>query len=175
MKSLKTTLFIVFVALSIVISSGVGIVIYTQYTAYIKDTYQGTLKQSSEWIAEHYPIFNDPESLIREGHEKSEVYGSLSVEMHNLAKLLNIENIVLLDNSASTYRFVFGVSPALEPLYVLEELFLASYDPGASGKIIDEMYRTQTFQITPAPYTDEYGTHISSFLPIVYGCRYFDA
>ena len=50
---------------------------------------------------------------------------------------------------------------------MLQELFLASYDPGASSKIIDEMYRTQTFQITPAPYTDEYGTHISSFFPVV--------
>lgn len=67
------------------------------------------MKQTSEWIAEHYPIFNDPESLIREGYEKSEVYGGRSVEMHNLAKLLNIENIVLLDKSAGTYRFVWRI------------------------------------------------------------------
>jgi methyl-accepting chemotaxis protein len=168
MKSLKTTLFIVFVALSLAISFGVGMVLYSQYSAYIKDTYEGTLKQTIEWIAEHYPAFSDPDYLTREGYAGSEVYTRLCVEMRNVAELLSIENIVLLDRQANTYRFVFGVSPALDPLYVMENIFLAPYEPGGSAaKALDEMYRTKTFQITDAPYVDEYGTHVSAYLPII--------
>ncbi|MDR2633723.1 MAG: methyl-accepting chemotaxis protein [Treponema sp.] len=170
MKSLKTTLFIVFVALSLVISFGVGMVIYAQYQKYIKDTYEATLKQVLEGVSENFPVLTDLDYLIREGQTKSEAITSFYIELQKLTKMFNVEDIALFDRQqANTYRFIVGVFPEGDPIaFLLNDDFLASYEPGESAFTAIEMaYSTRTLQITKSPYTDEFGTHVSGFLPLI--------
>jgi hypothetical protein len=135
MKSLKITLFIVFVALSLVISFGVGMVIYAQYTGYIKDTYEGTLKQVLEGVAEHFPLLSDPDYIVREGQAQSEVFTNLSIELQKITKMFNVEDIVLFDRQQpNTYRFLVGVFQEGDPLALLANGdFLAPFEAGESA------------------------------------------
>jgi methyl-accepting chemotaxis protein len=170
MKSLRTTLFIVFVGLSIVSSFGVGMVIYAQYRGYIKDTYESTLKRVLEGAVENFPIFSDPDHLIREGQEQSELYINLLDEFYKFLTIFNIENVSLFDRQqTNSYRFLFGVSPGLGAHLLFEEgYFLAPFEPvGSAAEAMEASYSTKTLQITQSPAVDEFGTHIAGFLPII--------
>ncbi|MDR2393636.1 MAG: methyl-accepting chemotaxis protein [Treponema sp.] len=170
MKSLRGALFIVFVTLSVLISFGMGMVIYVQYSAYIKDNYEGTLKQVLERVAEYMPMLNDTDYIIHEGQEQSEVYASLCVEVYKFTKLFNVEDIALLYRpQANTFRFLLGAVQADDPLsFLTDDLFLAPWEvEGDVAGTVEAMYSTRTFQATDAPYTDEFGTHVSGFLPLI--------
>jgi methyl-accepting chemotaxis protein len=170
MKSLKITLVIVFAGLSVIISFGVGIVIYTQYKAYIQDTYEGAMKHALDVALENFPALSDPDYLIREGQAQSEAYINLLVEVHKLMKILEIENLSLFDRQqANSYRFLFGASPGEDPLLLLQGgYFLAPFEPGQSAaQALEATYTTKTFQVTKSPYTDEFGIHVSGYIPVI--------
>jgi methyl-accepting chemotaxis protein len=168
MKSLKTTFLIVFGTLSIVISFGVGMVIYMQYKAYIKSSYEATLKQVLEGVSENIPVLSDVDYIIREGQAQSEAFADIFIELHALSKLFNVEDIAVFERQqAGIYRFLAGVRPADDPFVFIEEgTFLVSWEPGESvTHVMETAYTTRTFQVTSS-YTDEFGTHVSGILPM---------
>ncbi|MDR1301046.1 MAG: methyl-accepting chemotaxis protein, partial [Treponema sp.] len=170
MRSLRSTLFILLVTLSVVISFGVGMVIYAQYRAYIKDTYEATLKQVLEGVSASLPVLSDPTSIIKEGHVQSETFTDLFIKLHTFTKLFNVEDIVLLDRQqGNTYRFLVGALKEGDPLsFLAEGLFLSPYEAQESiREAIEEVYQTGRFQVTKSPYSDEFGTHVTGILPLM--------
>ncbi|MDR2149262.1 MAG: methyl-accepting chemotaxis protein [Spirochaetaceae bacterium] len=169
MKSLKITLFMVFIGLGVATSCGVGMTIFVQYNAYIKENYEGTLKQVIEGVANYLPVLSDTDFLISEGYAQSEAIKSLYSELHRLATIFNVENIVAFDRpEARTYRFVAAGVPGEDPLFFLEGSYLLTpYEAVDAIEILEMTYSTRTLQITQAPYTDEYGTHVSAYLPLI--------
>ncbi|MDR1901599.1 MAG: methyl-accepting chemotaxis protein [Treponema sp.] len=165
---MKTTFLIVFAALSIVISFGVGMVIYMQYRAYIKSSYEATLKQVLEGVSENLPVLSDADYIIREGEAQSEAFMDLFIELHTLSKLFNVEDIAVFERQrAGVYRFLAGVRPADDPfVFIAEGTFLVPWEPGESvAHVMETAYTTRTFQATSS-YTDEFGTHVSGILPM---------
>ncbi|MHB9296133.1 hypothetical protein PilKf_01887 [Pillotina sp. SPG140] len=168
MKSLKTTFLIVFVTLSIVISFGVGMVIYMQYRTYIKSSYEAMLKQVLEGVSDNFPILSDADYLIREGQTQSEAFKNLFTELHPFTKLFNVEDIAVLERQqAGVYRFLVGVIQAADPfVFITDSTFLVPWDPGENvTQVMETAYTTRTFQATQS-YTDEFGTHVSGILPM---------
>ncbi|MDR2417772.1 MAG: methyl-accepting chemotaxis protein [Treponema sp.] len=171
MKSLKTTLFIVFVALSIVIAFGVGMVIYAQYSDYIKDDYTGTLKQVLEGVAEYFPDLSDTDYMLREGQAQSEEIVNLFRELYKIVEIFKVENIVLFQRlQGNKYQFLVAVVAGSDPVnrgFFENGYFLAPYEAeGSIAQALEAAYSTRAFQVTSSPYTDEFGTHVSGFLPL---------
>jgi methyl-accepting chemotaxis protein len=143
---------------------------YIRYTAYIKSDYTATLERVVYGIADNFPILNDTAYIINEGSAQSAVYTDFLNGLYKITKMFDVENVtVTTREQEGVYRFIAGAVQAGEPLnFLLDGVFLAPYEPG--GKTAEDMeraYNSKTIQMGSEPYTDEYGTHISIFLPIM--------
>ncbi|MDR2397908.1 MAG: methyl-accepting chemotaxis protein [Spirochaetaceae bacterium] len=127
------------------------------------------MRRSLECTAEFIPLFRDIETVIQEGNERSETFTQLFRKLHEITRIFNVEDIALLDRlQGNTYRFLVGAVQQDDPLgFLTNDLFLAPWEADEGvAQVIEHMYSTGTFQVS-APYTDEFGTHISGFLPLM--------
>ena len=85
-----------FNGLGILVALGVGLIMYNQYSRYIKDTYRNTLSQVVTMVQQQYPRMSDPDWLIREGTAGSDEYWALVNDMHSLAKSFDLAYIYFL-------------------------------------------------------------------------------
>ncbi|MDR3303552.1 MAG: methyl-accepting chemotaxis protein [Treponema sp.] len=163
MHSLKTRFFLLFTVLGVLISLGVGLVMYTQYDRYIKDTYLNTLTRTAVMIEGIYPELADPEALMREGVAHSAVYWDLMHEFKHIADTLDMAYIYLLVKDGGGFSFRLDTDYAEAPDTPLDSMFEPYND---YPEAIDDAYTSKTLALSE-PYTDEFGTFVSAFMPIV--------
>jgi methyl-accepting chemotaxis protein len=163
MKSLKTQFFLLFTGLGVLVSLGVGLVMYIRYDNYIKATYRNTLEQAAVMIEGLYPALADPASLMREGTAQSASYWELMHEIKHIADTLDFAYIYLLEKDAGGFYFRFDTDYADDPETPITTLF------GRYNEYPEEInvaYNSNMLTLS-ATYTDEYGTFVSAFLPII--------
>jgi methyl-accepting chemotaxis protein len=163
MKSLKVQFFLFFVSLSIVVAAGIGIVMYIRYADYIEKTCEETLTNVVMLVEQQFPVLYDPEYLLREGAAESDDYVRLNRE------LAKVNTAFALSSTYFMYRDNGALILILDTLNVDEdtmdaEHFYVPYDDPPDELIAT--YEQRTLQIAE-PYTDEFGTFISAFLPII--------
>jgi methyl-accepting chemotaxis protein len=124
-----------------------------------------TLKQVGRTIEYTSPVIKDKEALIRIGREHSDEYNLLLTGMKNIAESFNIAYIYFIEKVDNKYRFVFDIDDLDLSEEEYEEIFLESYDDPPDELI--ETFDSKALTTTLQPYTDEYGTFVSIFLPII--------
>ncbi|MDR1904796.1 MAG: methyl-accepting chemotaxis protein [Treponema sp.] len=164
MKSLRTTFFVLFAGICIFISFGMGMLMYIQYTSYIKQTYMGTLEKVVKVIGHTYPVINDREALMRITGEHSDEYDALLANLQQMAEDFNIAYIYFIEKDGNEFRFVFDIDDIGLSDEEYQEVYLESYEDVPPELI--EAFDSGALTMTRNAYTDEYGTFVSAFLPV---------
>jgi methyl-accepting chemotaxis protein len=132
---------------------------------YIKTTYQEKLTHVLQMVdIDHHNVFSDPDELVRVGTAGSDEYWNLVYTMDDIAKVFEMTYIYLIYQTAKGYQFVF--SSEYTPDMPFEDIFIM-WDPNDIPDALTAAYNTGTAQITKKPYTDEFGTFISAFVPVM--------
>ncbi|MDR2068475.1 MAG: methyl-accepting chemotaxis protein [Spirochaetaceae bacterium] len=168
MKSLRTNFFLNFVALSILIALGVGIVIYVEYRRYIQDSYVRTLTGLADLIEHQYPVLSDPDYIMAEAKANPEAYWQIPRDMKIFADSFGLAYIYLLIKDGTEYRFLFDTDDLDENTGIDEvfKLYPAEEIPGE----VEAAYTTGKRQFSD-PYTDNWGSFVSLFSPCFAGGR----
>jgi methyl-accepting chemotaxis protein len=161
MQSLRWKFFAFFIGLGLSIS----LVMYIPYSMYIKATYKEKLTHVLQMIdIDHHHIFSDPVEMVRVGTAGSDEYWELTYAMDDIAKVFEMTYIYMIYPTARGYAFVF--SSEYTPDMPLEKIFTL-WDPDDVPEALDATYNTGTAQVTKTAYTDEFGTFISAFYPVI--------
>ncbi|MCL1931152.1 MAG: methyl-accepting chemotaxis protein [Treponema sp.] len=163
MKSLRWKFFAFFIGLGLSIS----LVMYIPYSMYIKSTYQEKLTHVLQMVdIDHHETFANPDALVSLGTAGEDEYWNLVYSMDEIAKVFEMTYIYLIYQTAKGYQFVF--SSEYTPDMTLETIF-TMWDPDDVPEALTAAYSTGTAQITKKAYTDEFGTFISAFYPVIRG------
>ncbi|GHU47236.1 hypothetical protein FACS1894200_02280 [Spirochaetia bacterium] len=162
MKSLKTRFFLFFTGLGVLIALGVGIVMYVQYAAYIKDTYHSTLTQAVTLTERMLPKLYDSEYLAAQAEGASDEMFEMNKHMLDIVESLGITYLYYLQRFGNEYRFV--LSDVITRENTEELLMVYSID---DTPLFGQSIQARTLQLSDAPYTDEWGTFVSASLPII--------
>jgi methyl-accepting chemotaxis protein len=163
MKSLQTKFFLIFAIFGVIIAMGVGLLMYIEYSRYIHASYISTLENVANMIERQYPVFSDPEYIKGEARINSETYWQLPREMEVIADSFGLAYIYLLVKDEAGYSFVFDTDD-LDDITDASEAFV----PYAEEDVPDELdlvMATRKRQFS-APYTDEWGSFVSLFVPL---------
>jgi methyl-accepting chemotaxis protein len=165
MKSLRTTFFLLFVGLSVLVSFGVGTTIYLRYTHYIETSYTDTLKHVAASIDRTYPVLHDIDTLLSEGELRSEVYFGLLHSMGAISDEFGFAYIYYTMKADGEFHFIFDTDDlSMEGSTEFDEVWLEPYSDAPDE--LGEAWESGEPQFTAEPYTDEYGTFISIFYPV---------
>jgi methyl-accepting chemotaxis protein len=162
MKSLRTTFFLNFVILGILIALGVGLVMYFEYYRYIRDSYTTTLNGVADMIEQQYPVLSEVEYLRSEGAGNSETYWQIVRDMKVAGDSFGMAYVYLLAQDGEGYSFIFDTDDLDNAVEDPGEIFTPYED--APGEL-DVVMETGERQLS-APYTDEWGTFVSLFVPV---------
>ena len=161
MQSLRWKFFAFFIGLGLSIS----LVMYIPYSMYIKATYQEKLTHVLQMVdIDHHSAFTDPEEIVRLGTAGAQEYWELVYAMNDIAMVFDMTYIYLIRRIGEGYGFVF--SSEYTPKMSLEEIFVM-WGQDDIPDALTAAYTTKTAQITKKAYTDEFGTFISAFVPVV--------
>jgi methyl-accepting chemotaxis protein len=162
MKSLRSTFFLHFAALGLLIAAGVGLVMYVEYHRYIRDSYVSVLNGVADIIGKQYPELSDVESLKDEARLDLDAYTQRVWEMKDLADSFGLAYVYLLDGNNGNYNFVFDIDDLDSETADDSEFFESYEDPPPE---LDLVMQTGERQLS-APYTDEWGSFVSLFAPV---------
>jgi len=158
--SLRWKFFAFFVGLGL----GISLVMYIPYSRYIKTSYRSTLTHVLQMVAKEYPALSDPANLVRLGNEGSQDYWTLTSHMDEIAKIFDIAYIYYVRRSGDTFEFV--LSSEYTPDMSLDEVF-SKYERHDIPQQMNDAYKTGTLRISPAPFTNVWGTFVSAYIPIM--------
>jgi methyl-accepting chemotaxis protein len=159
--SLRWKFFAFFIGLGLSIS----LVMYIPYSQYIKTTYQDKLTHVLQMVdIDHHSVFSNPAELVRLGTAGSDEYWELVYTMNDIAMVFDMTYIYLIQRIEDGYGFVF--SSEYTPDMTLEDIFVM-WGQDDIPEALTAAYATASAQITKTPYTDEFGTFISAFVPVI--------
>jgi methyl-accepting chemotaxis protein len=163
MKSLRSRFFFSFAILGIVIALGVGLFMYVEYHRYITESYTNTLESVADIIEAQYPVLSDPEYIKSEGRINSDAYWEIPRKLQVIADAFGLAYIYLLERDGSGYNFILDTDD-LDDITDANEAF----EPYLEDEVpyeLDVVMAIRERQLS-APYTDEWGSFISLFVPI---------
>ncbi|MDR1587192.1 MAG: hypothetical protein LBS57_07040, partial [Treponema sp.] len=168
MKSLRTRFFIFFIGLGLLASLAVGLVMYVQYFRYIRHSYSDILKKIAVLIEKKYPVVSDVDYLLEGAQANSTEYWDLVYEMELISDSFELAYLYYLQRTPEgRYVFVFDTDDldvTKDGVPYMEELIY--YPDDEVPEEADEVYETHEPRIS-APYTDEWGSFVSLFYPIL--------
>jgi methyl-accepting chemotaxis protein len=156
--SLKWKFILLFAGLGIVVSLGVGLTIYREYISYIKYSYTTTLREALELADKQCGIVRE-DRFMNEVAARSDKYWDTIRNLRNIADAFNLVYIYFAVKEGGNYR--------MSLLSVYDETDENNWPYDDPPETLNKAYTTRTSQITPKPYTDEMGTYITAYLPIV--------
>jgi methyl-accepting chemotaxis protein len=162
-KSLRNRFFFNFAVLGMVIALGVGFFMYFEYHRYIAESYTNTLESVADIIEAQYPVLSSPEYIKSEGRINSDAYWEIPRNLEVIADAFDLAYIYLLIKDDSGYSFVLDTDD-LDNITDANEAF----EPYPEDEVPDELdvvMATRKRQLS-APYTDEWGSFISLFVPV---------
>jgi methyl-accepting chemotaxis protein len=166
MKSLQTRFFLNFVALGLGIALGVGILMFAEYRRYIQDSYTSILESVGDMVEAQYPVLADPGSIKTRALTDSEAYWQIPRDLKAVAESFGLAYIYLLTREEGEFWFVFDtddLDTMIDPAEAFER-YPADEVPGELKAAFDSGERRLS-----APYSDEWGSFVSLFIPISSG------
>jgi methyl-accepting chemotaxis protein len=165
-KNLRTTFFLLFVGLCLLVSFGVGTTIYLRYRNFIIKSYTDALLHAAASIARTNPILQDSGVLIGEGEARSEVYFGLLRNMGAINDEFGFSYIYYIQKDGGEFRFVFDTDDLGMTPEEFDEAWLEVYED-APGELA-EAWESGEVKFTEEPYVDEWGTFVSVFYPVLH-------
>jgi methyl-accepting chemotaxis protein len=140
-------------------------IMYLQYSAYIKMSYMDTLAHIAGSIEKTYPLLKDTETLISEGEARSDVYFGLLRNMGAISDEFGFAYIYYNQKYEDGFRFIFDTDDLdVETPEEFDENWLQIYEEAPDE--LAQAWDSGEPLFTAEPYTDEWGTFISIFFPV---------
>jgi len=166
MKSLRTTFSLLFSCLCLVVALGIGLILFFQYASYIKRSYTDVIKNTANTIMRLFPELKNTEKLIAEAREGSQSYSDLVNKIDEIRESYGFVYIYYLQVERNTVRFIIDTDDiSLITAGRINEYLLKNYDNPPDE--IKTAWNSTEIVITKKPYTDEWGTFVSGFLPVL--------
>jgi hypothetical protein len=110
-------------------------------------------------------ILSDPADLVEKGMAGVDSYWNLVYSMNNIAKTFGMTYIYYVRPFDNTFQFVFSSEQnshkdSVDDIFTLYEIHDIPVEMNAA-------YKSQSLQISSAPFTDAWGTFISGYIPII--------
>ena len=166
MKSLRTTFSLLFSGLCFVTALGVGLILFVQYDLYIESSYIKIIEQTARAVERLFPELKDVDSLIAKGRTGEQAYFDLVRQINEINEAYGFEYIYYLQLERGRFRFIFDT----DDISLFDEGDTSAFLLGLYEDAPDEAMEAWTnrvFTITKKPYTDEWGTFVSGFYPIL--------
>ena len=167
MKSLRTRFFLYFTGLCFIAAFGVGLIIFLQYRSYIRKSYTEVIENTARSVERLFPQIKNMDRLIAEGKSHSDWYFDLVREVNTINETYGFAYIYYLQLEGEKFIFIFdtddlsyyddGVNP--------DDYLFKAYDDSPDEAM--EAWKTRAFAMTKKPYTDEWGTFVSGFYPVL--------
>jgi methyl-accepting chemotaxis protein len=166
MKSLRANFFFLFVGLCFIVAFGMGLMLFLQYHSYIKRSYTEVIEHSARAVERLFPQLKDTDRLLAAGEGRDEAYFSMVRQINEITESYGFAYIYYLQRVGDGVRFIIDTDD-IDTIDdgTFDEVWLKEYEDPPDE--IAEAWTSKTFVITKEPYTDEWGTFISGFMPIV--------
>jgi len=167
MKSLKTTFSLLFLGLCFAVALGIGLILFLQYHSYIKKSYTDVIESTAHSIEKLFPELKDPQGIIDEGRDGSQAYFDRVRQIDKLRESFGFVYIYYLQIKNGNVNFIIDTDDIsmFDESADLNEYLLKPYDEPPAE--VFTAWEKKTFTITDEPYTDEWGTFVSGFYPIL--------
>jgi methyl-accepting chemotaxis protein len=162
MKSIRTQFILIFIVLGVIISLGVGITMYVQYSQYLLFSTRQTLTNVAVLVDSNFPILGETEYIKEEGAADSPAYYAILEDLAKFNEAFGFTFIYLVEITPQGYRFLLDTETLMEGG---EKTFMTYYEEDL--ELLDIASRDQKLVITDEVYTDEYGSVLSSYIPVV--------
>jgi len=156
-------IFLTFSLFSIIITLFTAIFVYYQLVGYIRNSVDDRLLSAAKIIYEQNPELAYPDDIIVEGKNHLPAYQKKLDRLNVFADAFSFKYIYLI-KPLEDGNFLYILSSEDNAEMSAEELFTIYEKPPEELRIVCE---TQRPYITKKVYTDEYGTFISGFHPII--------
>ena len=165
MKSLRTTFSLLFSGLCLVVALGIGLILFFQYTSYIKRSYTEVIENTAYSIARLFPELKNADKLISEAREGSPSYSAFVNQIDIIRESYGFVYIYYLRVERNIVNFIFDTDdiPLIDNGKINDYLLKNYYDPPDE---VMKAWNDTGFFITEKPYTDEWGTFVSGFLQV---------
>ena len=160
--TVRHVVFFIFCALAILASSGAAFIIYSLYDQYIVRQYERTLNQLTRLIQYEFPILEDPDEVLRLLAADDERYWDMQATLTNLKTVYEVVYVYVL-HKADDGKWYFLMSSLYgqgTPAHEIHDLLLAP------NSYLERAYETGRPVITDTPVSDEWGSFITSYLPV---------
>jgi len=179
MKSLRTTFSLLFTGLSLATALVVGLVLFIQYHFFIERSYTDILEESAIAVEGLFPELKNTEWILKEGRAGEDTYFDLVRRINVITEAYNFAYIYFLRVNGKTVTFYLDTDD-IETFFDAEETeedakmsekqkidryLLKPYEEPPDE--IFEAFNSKTFVVTEEPYTDEWGTFVSGFYPLL--------
>ena len=161
-QTVRHVVFFIFCALAILASSGAAFIIYSLYYQYIVRQYERTLHQLTRLIQYEFPVLEDPDEVLRLLAEDDERYWDMQATLTNLKTVYEVVYVYIL-HKADDGKWYFLMSSLYgrgTPPVEIHDLLLTP------NSYLERAYETGRPVITDAPVSDEWGSFITSYLPV---------
>lgn len=161
MKSIRTFFLIILCSLSLVSALTSAAIVFSQYSNYIDTTIESQLKNGLKLVSSQLDL-SDFEQHIEIGNADNTTYHTTLKTLLNIAQAYGYSSIYTLQKLENgSFRFILDS----ENLGNTEDPdFLQVYDDAPPE--LEQAYQSKK-TVLSEPYTDDWGTHISGFSPII--------
>jgi methyl-accepting chemotaxis protein len=164
-KRLSVRLSLITLGISVLAGLAAGLIVYRGYAGFIESQIVSRLKSGVE-VTAGVMDFTDPSAIERAGREKTDGYEGLVAELGKMSSGFGFSSTYLMRVDGPG-KFVFVVDSEYKDPQKFKEWFGKIYDepPAELAAALDG----RALAVTARPYTDEFGTFRSAFLPVESG------
>jgi len=168
MKSIRTKFFLYFTGLCFITAFGVGVIIFIQYRSYIRSSYTQVIENTAHSVERLFPEIKDADRIVADGRAGAESYFDLVRRINEINESYGFAYIYFLRLERNAFIFLIDTDDIsfFNDSDVLSRLFKRYDDPPDE---VREAWTNKTFTLTQKPYTDEWGTFVSGFYPVLTG------
>lgn len=161
MKSIRTFFLVILCSISLVSALSSAVIVFSQYSSYIDNTIETQLRSGLKLSSSQLDLAAMKDHIAG-GKVTSPAYIANLTCLQNIAEAYNYGSIYTLQRQANgSFRFILDS----ENLGNTEDPdFLLDYDDAPPEL---ELAFTSKSTIISEPYTDDWGSHISAFSPIL--------
>ncbi|MDR3170395.1 MAG: diguanylate cyclase [Treponema sp.] len=161
-RKFEQVFFPIYIVLAVVISCIAGLTLYTRYDAYITNSYHKTLVDVTQLVEHEFPLLTDTQRLEELLQEDSDVYWDIQRTVQNIQASCGLSYIFIWQKKADGWHFLLSSDyPQGTPLEKIRELH-TEYIP-----VREQAYQSKTMILTAKPVTNQWGTFMSVFRPLV--------
>jgi signal transduction histidine kinase/FixJ family two-component response regulator len=165
MKNWKAASYLLFISLGVLVSLGMGLMMYLQYNNYIRASYTKTLNEVVTLIEKQYPELHNIAFLKQEAMAETNRYWEICQGFRNVADTFGLRYLYYTEKTDNGYIFLIStyISPDDKNL-----IFRYVWEDAVPG-FIELAYTTRERQFSQKTTTSEWGTNVSLGVPIVNG------